>query len=94
MPADYLRVGRHPVPSTGSRPEAPKVTVAFSTQSGPPDANAEWICDSGANTVVVEHAVCDMDPGEPANIRILLAFEWTQAAPQSCRFKDIALINM
>ena len=29
------------------------------------------------------HSVCDIDPGEPANMRSLLSIERTQAAPQS-----------
>ena len=29
------------------------------------------------------HTVCDIDPEEPSNMFLLLAFEWTQAASQS-----------
>ena len=46
----------------------------------------------------------NIDPADPSNIRFLVAFEWTQAAPQSCCFdtshvemlplKDIAKENM
>ena len=36
------------------------------------------------------HAVRGIDPEEPANMLVLLAFEWTQAAPQSFHLNDIA----
>ena len=47
-----------------------------------------------AAMVVVVHAVDDIEPGEPANMIVLLAFEWTQAAPQSFRVNDAASQNM
>ena len=40
------------------------------------------------------HAVCDIEPEESSNIRVLVAFECTQAAPQSCCLKDFAPMNM
>ena len=40
------------------------------------------------------HAVGEMDPGEPSNMRFFVAFELTQAAPQSFRLKDFAPINI
>ena len=40
--------------------------------------------------VVVVHTVCDIDPGDPSNMRLLLAFELTQAAPQSFWLNDAA----
>ena len=36
------------------------------------------------------HTFHDIDPGELVNIMFLLAFEWTQAAPQSVCWKDVA----
>ena len=36
------------------------------------------------------HSVFDIDPSEPANMRTFVAFELTQAAPQSCCLKDAA----
>ena len=39
--------------------------------------------DCGEKVVVVVHAVRDIDPYEPANISVLLAFELVQAVPQS-----------
>ena len=40
------------------------------------------------------HTVCDIDPEEPVNISILLAFEFTQEAWESVRLNDAALENM
>ena len=52
--------------------------------------------DCGANTeiVVMPIGVHDIDPGEPLNMKFLVAFEWTQAAPQSCCLNEVAPINM
>ena len=36
------------------------------------------------------HSVCDIDPEVPANMRVFIAFELTQAAPQSFCLKDVA----
>ena len=36
------------------------------------------------------HTVCEIDPGEPTNMSCMLAFEWTQAAPQSFCVNDVA----
>ena len=36
------------------------------------------------------HTVRDIDPDVSANVRVCLAFELTQAAPQSCCLKDVA----
>ena len=40
------------------------------------------------------HTVSDIDPGDPSNMRFLVAFEWTQTAPQSCCLNDVALMNI
>ena len=32
----------------------------------------------------------DIDPGEPSNMRSLLALEWTQVAPQRVCLNDVA----
>ena len=40
------------------------------------------------------HTDGDIDPDEPSNISFLLAFEWTQAVPQSFRLNDVACQNM
>ena len=40
------------------------------------------------------HTVCDIDPDEKANMKFLLAFEWTQAAPQRFCLNDTAPENM
>ena len=40
------------------------------------------------------HTVRDTDPDEPTNTSLLLAFERTQAAPQSLRLNDTASANM
>ena len=40
--------------------------------------------------VVVPHTARNIDPGEPANMNVLLAFEWTQASPQSVCLNDVA----
>ena len=44
--------------------------------------------------VVTVHTAIDIDPYEPSNIISLLAFEFTQAVPQSFRLNDIASQNM
>ena len=36
------------------------------------------------------HTVGDIEPDERSNIWLLLAFEWTQAAPQSVCRKDVS----
>ena len=40
------------------------------------------------------HTVREIDPGEPSNMRCLLAFERTQARPQSFCLNDFASVNM
>ena len=51
--------------------------------------------DCGENFVGdVVHIVLDIDPDDPANITLFLALEWTQAAPQSRRWNNIASRNM
>ena len=40
------------------------------------------------------HIVREIDPYEPANMLSLLAFEWTQAAPQRFCLNDAASKNM
>ena len=51
---------------------------------------AEVVLDFGDTTGVVAHTVCDIDPDDPSNIKFLLAFEWTQADPQSLCSNDVA----
>ena len=43
---------------------------------------------------VAAHTVSEIDPGEPANMNFLLAFESTQTAPQSFWLKEFASRNM
>ena len=50
-------------------------------------------CGENAEMAVV-HTVLDIDPDEPANMTFFVAFEWTQALPQSCRLNTIAPRNM
>ena len=52
--------------------------------------NTRVVLDFGENTRVVAHTVCDIDPDDPSNIKLLLAFEWTQAAPHIFRLNDTA----
>ena len=40
--------------------------------------------------VVCVHTVREIDPGDASNINSLLAFEWTQATPQSVCLNDVA----
>ena len=47
-----------------------------------------------AGVVTGVHTVRDIDPGERSNIECLLAFECTQAAPQSWCLNDVACMNM
>ena len=44
--------------------------------------------------VVCVHTVRDIDPGDLSNINSLLAFEWTQATPQSVCLNDLASRNI
>ena len=63
-----------------------------------------WRCepDRGENVVMVVTAglgvrvqtVREIDPFEALNMRSLVAFEWTQEAPQSCCWNDVAPMNM
>ena len=43
-----------------------------------------------AGVEVDVQTVDDIDPGEPKNMSFLLAFEFTQAAPQSFFLNDVA----
>ena len=45
-------------------------------------------------TKTTEQTVAGIGPDKPSNMRVLLAFEWTQAAPQSCFLNDAAPKNM
>ena len=47
-----------------------------------------------AGVVASVHTVRDIDPEEPTNRSILLAFEWTQPAPQSDSLNDVACWNI
>ena len=51
-------------------------------------------CGENAEGVVFVHTVLDIDPAEPSNIAVLLAFEWTQGASQSFRLNDFAWRNI
>ena len=50
--------------------------------------------DTYRRVVVKSHTCDDIDPYELANMSILLAFEFTQAAWQSCCLNDVACQNM
>ena len=51
--------------------------------------------DCGENAAeAAVHTVRDIDPNDPANMALLLAFEWTQAEPQSFRVNNVAPKNM
>ena len=54
-------------------------------------STAAWssVVDENGGVVVVQ-AVSDIDPDEPINMFFLLAFELTQAAPQSFCLNDAA----
>ena len=45
-------------------------------------------------TEVIAHTVADIDPSDPANMPVLLAFELTQATPQSFCLNELAPKNM
>ena len=51
-------------------------------------------CGENAEGLVFVHTVLEMDPGEPSNMTVLLAFEWTQGASQSFRLNDFAWRNI
>ena len=62
-------------------------------------ASSSSVVDCGENNlgvakVFVGVGVHTIDPGEPENISFLLAFDWTQAAPQSFCLNDFAPSNM
>ena len=61
----------------------PTDVVAISSRSG-----IGWRDAYGR--VVCVHSNGDIDPGDPANMSLLLAFEWTQASPQSFCLNDLA----
>ena len=50
--------------------------------------------DGRENTGVVAHVVEDIDPDELANMENLVAFEWTQASPQSFCLNEVAPKNI
>ena len=49
--------------------------------------------DENAEVVVVVQTVCDIDPDDPLNMNLLLAFQSAQSAPQSCWLNDDASKN-
>ena len=50
--------------------------------------------DAGLVAVDAAHTVSGIDPDDPANITVLRAFEYTQAAPQSFLLNIVASQNM
>ena len=44
--------------------------------------------------VVAVHTVLEIDPGEPSNMAVCVALEWTHADPQRLRLKTVAPKNM
>ena len=46
------------------------------------------------NAWLVVHTVLDIDPNDPANIPVLIAFELTQPGPQSFCVKDLVFRNI
>ena len=65
--------------------------LAMSSRSGIGRRDRYWRVPC---VVVDGHTVRDMDPGEPSNMSILLAFDLTQAAPQSFCSNDSASSNI
>ena len=47
-----------------------------------------------ALALVLVHIIWDIDPDEPANMLILVAFEYTQVVPQSSCLNILASMNM
>ena len=65
--------------------------LTISSRSGNGGRDASSRVASVVNGVGVDvHSVCDIDPDVPANMRVFIAFELTQAAPQSSCLKDVA----
>ena len=50
--------------------------------------------DPGENTEAGVHTSDDIDPNDPVNMAFLVAFEWTQASPQSLCWNEVASKNM
>jgi hypothetical protein len=60
-------------------------------------STASWSSafDCGKNAgLLLVHTSDDIDPDEPLNIAVLVAFEFTQGARQSCCWNDDACKNM
>ena len=64
--------------------------LAISSRSGTGGRVASLVTGVGVDV----HPVRDIDPDEPANMRVLSAFELNQAAPQRFCLKDVAWKNI
>ena len=61
------------------------------SRSGIGRREAYSLVGRGVGAVGIDgHAVRGIDPDEPAKMFVLLAFEWTQAAPQSFCVNEVA----
>merc|ERR1719460_2012808 len=72
-------------------PSKPCMKIVGVAHTSPPPKLLAFSCTACGPPV---HIVLDIDTDEPANITGFLAFEWTQAGPQSFRVNDIAPRNM
>ena len=69
--------------------------LAMRSRSGIGRRVASMVVGADVDSMVVGADVhTDIDPGDPVNMRPLLAFEWVQAAPQSFLLNDSASRNM
>ena len=69
--------------------------LAMSSRSGIGRRDTYWRVDCLVAGVATEvHTVPDIDPDDPMNISLWLAFDRTQAAPQSFWLNDTASENM
>ena len=57
-------------------------------------SSLDWIANEVSHALSERSSFEGMDPCEPSNMRSFVAFEWTQAAPQSLRVNDVAPANM
>ena len=75
----------------GKKNDAGLVTLTVGREAKTNDVGVVTLTVTGEDEM---HAVRDIDPDERTNMSFWLAFELTQAAPQSCCLNDPAFENM
>ena len=77
----------HPAIDSCGQPEQSPFGESLRYESTAPLSS---VLDCGENAEVIVRAVYDIEPDEPANKTVFLAFEWTQVSPQSFCWNNIA----